>query len=307
MNLTHILAFHKVASAGSFTLAARMNGISQPTLSAQVRALELRAGSQLLERRGRRVRPTPLGEIVFNASQRLAAAIGEVEQALAGRQDAGAGRLRIAADSAIHVLPILAELRKRSPELDFSLTIDNSTSIIAQVLSEEADVGVMARSTEDRRLASIKIREDRLVLLVAATDPLADRRHARWSDIASRELIVREKGSITREVAEAGLKRAKVRAARVFDVATREAVQEAVAAGFGIGIVFASEVGRDPRLRPLPIADAELGVAEYVICRAERRGLRLIARFLEAAQRVASAMRWLDNATAGSTRNRQKI
>jgi len=302
MNLTRILAFHRVASAGSFTLAARMNGVSQPTLSAQVRALELSAGGALFERSRRRIRLTPLGEKVFEATQRLAGAMDEVERALAGQQGVGAGRLRVAADSAIHVLPVLAELRKRSPELEFSLRIDNSASIIAQVLNEEADVGVMARPTADVRLASVKIREDRLVLLVAADDPLARRRQARWTDIAGRELVIREKGSITREVAEAELKRAKVKAVRVFDVATREAVQEAVAAGFGIGIVFASEVSRDPRLRPLPIADANPGVAEYAICRAERRGLRLIARFLEAAQRVAGAMHWLEHAPPKSAR-----
>ena len=47
MNLTHVLAFHRVATAGGFTAAARMAGVSQPTLSAQVRALEVASGLAL--------------------------------------------------------------------------------------------------------------------------------------------------------------------------------------------------------------------------------------------------------------------
>ena len=52
MNLNHVLAFHKVAAAGGFTVAARLSGVSQPTLSAQVRALERTMGTPLFERSG---------------------------------------------------------------------------------------------------------------------------------------------------------------------------------------------------------------------------------------------------------------
>ena len=61
MNLTHILAFHRVAAAGSFTHAARLSGVSQPTLSGQVRDLEKLIGRRLFERTGRRVRLTETG------------------------------------------------------------------------------------------------------------------------------------------------------------------------------------------------------------------------------------------------------
>ena len=104
--------------------------------------------------------------------------------------------------------------------------------------------------------------------------------------------MVRERGSITREVFEARIKSARIKTGQIFDVATREAVQEAVAAGFGIGIVFTSEAGKDTRLKTIPIADQDVSVAEYAICRSERRRLGLVARFIETAHRLAHA-RWL--------------
>ena len=62
MNLTQLRAFHLVALAGGFSLAARTEGLSQPTLSAQVRDLEATYGVGLFDRQGRGVRMTPAGQ-----------------------------------------------------------------------------------------------------------------------------------------------------------------------------------------------------------------------------------------------------
>jgi len=293
MNLTHVLAFHRVATAGSFTIASRLAGVSQPTLSAQVRSLEQSAGVALFERGGRGVRLTPAGEQLFSATRKLAEAMDEVSRLLATSRAPTRAHLRIAADSAVHVLPILAELKKSTASLGFSLHIDNSAAVTARVLSSEADIGVMAKPTDNPRLFSAMIRQDRLVLLVSRKDPLAQRKRVQLTDLAGRDLVVRERGSITREVAEKRLQSAGIRTGQVFDVGTREAVAEAVAAGFGIGLAFASEVGRDPRLVAVRILGADLAVAEYAICLSERRSLGSIAKFFETARRLAIRNGWL--------------
>lgn len=114
MNLTHVLAFHRVATAGSFTRAARLAGLSQPTLSAQVRALERTIGTALFERAGGRLRLTAAGESLLRATVQLDAAISEVEAVLANDRIDLKGGLRIAADSAVHVFPILSEMKRRA-------------------------------------------------------------------------------------------------------------------------------------------------------------------------------------------------
>jgi len=293
MNLTHVLAFHRVAAVGSFTIASRLAGVSQPTLSAQVRSLEQSAGIALFERGGRGVRLTAAGEQLFAATCKLADAMDEVSRLLAASRPPARGHLRIAADSAVHVLPILAELKKSAATHGFSLHIDNSAAVTSRVLTGAADIGVMARSTTDQRLFSTMIRQDRLVLLVNRKDPLADRKRARLTDLAGRDLVVRERGSITREVAEARLASAGVSTGQVFDVGTREAVGEAVAAGFGVGLAFASEVGQDPRLTAVRIIGADVAVAEYAICLSERRSVGPVAKFIETARRLAVQNGWL--------------
>jgi LysR family transcriptional regulator, low CO2-responsive transcriptional regulator len=74
MNLTQLRAFHVVAQAGGFSLAARTEDLSQPTLSAQVCALEAGYGVGLFDRKGRGVQMTPAGQSLYAVTTRLFAA-----------------------------------------------------------------------------------------------------------------------------------------------------------------------------------------------------------------------------------------
>jgi len=287
MSPTLLRAFHLVAQAGSFTRAARAGGVSQPTLSAQVRALEAAHGVSLFNRHGRKVTLTPLGQNLLAITTRLFAAEDEASALLAGARTLTRGHLRIAADSATHVMPLLATLRQRHGGLTFSLRIGNSSDVIELVLGYEADIGVTAKPTSDPRLHSIPIRIDRLVLFVPAAHPWAGQRRIGIRLLQGADLVIRERGSITREVFEARLAEAGIRPRTLVEVQTREAVREAVVAGFGIGIVFASELGEDPTLRPVEVTDADLTVAEYMICREDRRRLPLVRSLLDLAQPAA--------------------
>jgi LysR family transcriptional regulator, low CO2-responsive transcriptional regulator len=291
MNLTQIRAFHVVASAGSFSLAARTEGLSQPTLSAQVKALEATYGVGLFNRRGRGVQMTPAGQSLFAITTRLFAAGEEAHALLAGSRDLTRGHLRVSADSAYHVIPILAELKKRHKGLTFTLKIDNSAEVLDHLIGHTADVAVMAKVTSDPRIHSMKLREDRLILFVPRKHPFATRRRMRLSDLAGRDIVVRERGSITREVFEAGLAAAGIVPGSLIEVQTREAVRETVGAGFGIGVVFDSEFGADPRFHPITVADGDLNVGEYVACLEDRRRLALVRAFLDVARQIASQRR----------------
>jgi LysR family transcriptional regulator, low CO2-responsive transcriptional regulator len=293
LNLTHVIAFHDVAAAGGFTAAARREGLSQPTLSAHVRALEAVAGRKLFARAGRGVRLTPAGEALHAATQELVRAIVRVEEVMTGGKTQGRRLLRVSTDSAIHVLPILAELKRQWPTLQFAIQIANSAEVIAHVLDDAADVAVTARPVRDPRLLARRLRDDRLVVIAAVDDPLATAGRIELAALRGMPLALRERGSITRATAEAALQAAGVSLEGSLEVETREAVLEAVAAGFGCGLVFASEAGTDARIATLEIEGAAVDVAEYVICRQDRAAASPVADFLAMAARVAAERGWL--------------
>ena len=289
MTPTQLRAFHLVAESGSFSAAARASGLSQPNLSSQVTALEQGYGVRLFDRRGRTVVPTETGRQLHGITTRLFALQDEARALLAGEQALTRGHLRIAADSAHHVVPIMAALRDRAEGLTFALAIDNSAVVLDRLLRHEADVAVMAKSVSDPRLHAVRLRTDRVVLFVPAGHPLARRDAAPLSAVAGQSLVLRERGSITREVLEQAMAAADVQPGAIVEVQTREGVREAVAAGFGIGAVFASELGDDRRFRRVLVTDADLNVAEYAVCLQERQRVSLVRAFMEQAARLAAA------------------
>lgn len=288
MTPTQLRAFHLVAEAGSFSAAGRASGLSQPNLSGQVTALEKSYGVRLFDRRGRTVTPTETGRQLHGITTRLFAMQDEAQALLQGEQALTRGHLRIAADSAHHVVPIMAALRKRAGGLTFALSIDNSAVVLERLLRHEADVAVMAKSISDPRLHAVRLRTDRLVLFAPTRHPLAQRGRTLLAALADQELVLRERGSITREVLEQAMATADIEPRSIVEVQTREGVREAVAAGFGVGAVFASELGEDRRFRRIVISDSHLAVAEYAVCLQERRRVALVRAFMEEATRAAA-------------------
>jgi aminoethylphosphonate catabolism LysR family transcriptional regulator len=287
MTPSQLRAFHLVAESGSFSAAARQSGSSQPNLSGQVTALEKAYGVRLFDRRGRSVLPTETGRQLHGVTTRLFALQDEAQALLEGEQTLTRGHLRIAADSAHHVVPIMAALKKRA-SLTFALAIDNSAIVLERLLRHEADVAVMAKSVSDPRLHAMRLRTDRIVLFVPTRHPLAGRQRLPLAALSEQELVLRERGSITREVLEQAMAAADIRPSAIVEVQTREGVREAVAAGFGIGAVFESEFGDDRRFRSIAVADTDLAVAEYAVCLQERRRVALVRAFMDEALRLAS-------------------
>jgi LysR family transcriptional regulator, low CO2-responsive transcriptional regulator len=284
MNAAQLRAFHAVASAGSFTRAAARLGVTQPTLSGQVKALEDTYGVELIERRGRQLVLTTIGTALLDLTRRIFGLTEEAEQLLAAARGLERGHLRLGADAPYHVLSALNAFTKHYPKLGLSLTVGNSDALIRDLLDHRIDVAVAANLAPDSRLHMFPVRQDRLVLFVSKAHAWAKRRSVKPAELAGERLILREPGSSTRRVFETAMIRAGIALEEVIEINSREAVREAVAAGLGIGVVSESEFGNDPRLVKITLAEADLGATEYVACLAERKDLRLIRAFLELAE-----------------------
>ena len=287
MNTAQLRAFHAVASAGGFTRAAQRLGLTQPTLSGQVKALEQTYGVELIERRGRQLVLTEIGAALLDLTRRIFGLTEEAEQLLAAARGLERGHLRLGADAPYHVLPALSTFTRRYPKLRLSLTVGNSETLIRDLMDHRIDVAVVANLAPDARLHALPVRRDRLVLFVPKAHPWARRRMVKPAELAHERLVLREPGSSTRRVFETAMARAGIALEEVIEINSREAVREAVAAGLGIGVVSESEFGNDPRLVKIALAEADLGATEYVACLAERRELRLIRAFLELVEPVA--------------------
>ena len=143
MNFAYLRSFHAVATEGSFTRAASALGVTQPTLSTQVKALEERYGVALLHRRGRGVEPTELGRALLDVTRRLFSLEEEASELLARARGLAVGSLRIGADSPYHVMPFLAQFRAKYPEIRVSLSIGNAEEVQDGLIRHRADIAFL--------------------------------------------------------------------------------------------------------------------------------------------------------------------
>ena len=281
LNLTTLRAFHTVATCGSFTGAAQRLHVTQPTLSAQVKALEDDHQVRLFDRKPRGVTPTAVGAALWAVSHQLFELEDEAEQLLSAARELKRGQLRVGADAPSHVMEALASFRRRHPAIELSVSIGNSGQLLESVLDQRVDLAVLADIAPDQRLHVQALQHDALVLVVARQHRWARRHAVAIEELTDQPLVLREQGSTTRAIFERTLARYDIVAGTVLEIGSREGVREAAAAGLGIGVVFESEFGRDDRLAKLALSNVEMGGVEYAVCLKKRRRRAAVEAFLE--------------------------
>jgi len=137
-----IRAFHATAVAGSLSAAARALGLTQPTLSRQVLALEADLGVTLFERRGRKLVLTQTGMELLDHIRIMGDAADTLVLAASGRAQEIGGRVCVSATdtTAVYLLPeIVARIRSEAPQITIAIVASNE---ISDLHRGEADIAI---------------------------------------------------------------------------------------------------------------------------------------------------------------------
>ncbi|MER6675946.1 LysR family transcriptional regulator [Streptomyces sp. NPDC000983] len=251
-----------VARLGSLGGAARELGITQPAASSRIRSMERQLGVALVDRSPRGSRLTDAGALVTDWARRIVEAAEAFDvgaQALRDRRDS---RLRVAASMTIaeYLLPgWLLALRAGRPDTAVSLLAGNSAVVAERLLADEADLGFVEGLTLPTGLDSVVIAHDRLIVVTAPGHPWARRRRPLTAEeLAVTPLILREKGSGTRQVLDTALGGL---ARPLIELSSTTAVKAAAVSGAGPAVLSELAVREELSLRRLvgiPLADVSL-------------------------------------------------
>ena len=142
MDWNQIRAFHATAVSGSLSAAARRLGLTQPTLSRQVQALEADLSVTLFERRGRKLVLTQTGMELLDHIRCMGDAADTLGLAASGRAQEIGGRICISATDivAAYILPdIVARIRSEAPQITIAIVASNE---ISDLHRGEADLAI---------------------------------------------------------------------------------------------------------------------------------------------------------------------
>ena len=204
MNIDQIRAFHKVASTGSFTRAARELLVTQPAVSQEIKALESSLGIKLFDRSGKNVRMTTEGEVLLSYALRLFAIHEEMESLFGRSKNLQHGQIKLGSTALMgtYFLPkIIGRFNRRYPGIEIDLQMGNSDQVMHLVLEGLVDLGFSGMTTNHARLESILIHQEKMIMVASPRHPLSARKIS-LDDISETPFIWREKGTQTRKLIE---------------------------------------------------------------------------------------------------------
>lgn len=262
MDTRQLAAFCAVVERRSFSQAAERLGVTQPAVSLQVRALEKRLGTQLLDRSGRRVEPTEAGLRLYRGAQRLLTLEEQLLDEIAG-EGVGelTGELRIGGSTgpaAIVVPLLLCEFQREHPEVRIALTVSDTQSVVERVAGRELELGIVGAARRHRAVRFEPFFDDEVILACPPGHPFAGRT-VTLDELRAESLIVMQEGAGVRQIVEDALRALGTRLRDLdvrLELGLQESVRSAVQAGYGVTFISRSAV--EPELAAGTLAAARV-------------------------------------------------
>lgn len=251
MDTKQLQAFCEVVERKSFSQAAERLGVTQPAVSLQVRSLEKRLGTQLLDRSGRRVEPTEAGLRLYRGAQRLLALeeeiVGELAEDATGEL---AGTFEIGASTGpggVVLSQLLCRFAELHPGLHIALSVFDTQTVVERVAERTLELGVVGAAPRHRGVEYEPFFHDTVVLACPPGHRFAGR-SVSLEELRGERLIVMQDGAGVRRMIEDELQRAgqKLRDLDVrLELGLQESVTSAVRGGFGVTFISRSSVEND--------------------------------------------------------------
>jgi DNA-binding transcriptional LysR family regulator len=250
MDTRQLAAFCEVVERRSFSDAATRLGVTQPAVSQQVRALEQRLGTQLLDRSGRRVEPTEAGLRLYRGAQRLLAMEDQLLEELGEPEGPLRGTLEIGASTgpAAIVLPLLlCEFQRENPELHVELSVSDTQSVVELVADRRLELGIVGAARRHRSVAFEPFFLDEVILVTPPGHPFAGKT-VDLDELPKGPLILMQEGAGVRQMIEDELRKSgrKIRDLEApLELGLQESVRSAVQAGYGVSFISRRAVDSD--------------------------------------------------------------
>jgi len=284
----------EVARTGHFSAAAETLHLTQPAVSNQIRVLEQELGVALLERIGKRARPTPEGQVLITALSRAATELETALDTIACMQAKISGTLVLAAGATAtnHLLPaVIVNLRASHPGIDLRLRTGDTETLLPGILDGSIDLGLVTAPVDEARLQQAFFFRDRLACITPRDAALgAERISPR--DLIGRQLILYDRAGAIRRAVDSWLDAIGRERVRVTDIGSAEGQIAFVRAGLGWSIVseIAARAAADAGEINLVGLEPPLFRDLALVWRADRASRPIIAAalrvFLEYAERT---------------------
>ncbi|GDX38878.1 LysR family transcriptional regulator [Methylocystaceae bacterium] len=252
-----------VASEKSFSRAAELCGVTQPTLSAGIKQLEDTLGVLLVNRSSRFHGLTAEGERVLEWAKRIVGDTRAMRQDVRALKEGLTGPLRIAViPTALGIVTKLTETyRRKHPNVRFTVLSASSTDVLTMLENLEIDAGITYLNNEPLgRVRAMPLCLERYRLLTSAGNPLGDRDRVTWSEVGKIDLCLLTPDMQNRRIIEQLIRNAGSEPAPILETNSAILLFDHVKSGRWATVLpekLAKTLGVEAPLRAIPIVEPE--------------------------------------------------
>jgi DNA-binding transcriptional LysR family regulator len=287
--------FLTVARLGNLSRAAEEMFLTQPTLTARLKALEEEVGDRLFVRTSRGMRLTDAGRELAPYAERAVGSYVEGKRRLEELRGASGGRLLIGASPGVgtYALPgLLERFASAYPRVSVSVRTGHSEEILEMTLKEEVQLG-LTRAMRHPEIESLRLYEDELVLVVDPGHRFTRKGSADLAEIGEEQLIFFDHDSSYFEQTHALFRNAGIGELRMMEVDNIEAAKRMVEHRLGVAFLPRTAIVRSVaagNLVLIPVSEnPEMSRTIVALKRRDSPASGPVAAFLEVASTLGEA------------------
>lgn len=263
-----IESFLAVCKNRSYTKASKELCITQPAVTQHIQFFEKRYGCRLFEYSNKALKLTKEGELLYKYFQNAKANEKMITQKLK-EMNKESKTLKFAATLTIGeftLAPILSDFIKAFDEYDITMYIDNTQAVLRMLQNGEIRFALVEGLFNKADYESRLCKTADFILTAPITHPLTTKKNVSLEDLKNETIIVREKGSGSREVLERGIFEKNYTLENfknMIEIGNVNVIKNMVKNGMGITFIYEDAVREEIKNQQL----AEIKIADFIINR----------------------------------------
>ncbi|WP_274653380.1 LysR family transcriptional regulator [Paenibacillus humicola] len=249
--------FMAVCEEMHFTRAAEKLGISQPTLSQQIRLLERRLEAPLFHRIGKKIYLSEAGTILRKHGLKVFGELAQAQAAINELRGMKRGRLRIGCSGNHLLLPAIRSFHALYPDVELSVTQLATERTIDLLLHHKIDLGIVFLPIEDEQLESFPLYREQLQLAVSREHELAGEPSVPLRRLQHVPVTLMQRNYYVRQMFDKCCEEAGFAVTPILELSTLDTMLQAAKFGIGAAVLPKSyvETVRDDDVRIIPIVE----------------------------------------------------
>lgn len=264
INFNQLRIFYQAAKYQSCTVAAKKLFITQPAVTAQVKAFEDSCNLRLFKKRGRKIYLTDEGKKLYQYANQIFEYEKEIEDIIEDMRALKTGVLKLGTTKtyARTYMPIfITRFRQSYPQIKIHLNEGSSLEMANSLLDFQIEIAIVAKIEDNPQICYVPFCREDILVLMPPDHALAKKKSVMLAEIAQEPIIIKERGSGTRKALDEALAQKGIVPNISMETTNTDFIKQLVIRGAGISFLVKSGVLKEleeGKLVTVPLKDCQI-------------------------------------------------